>query len=53
MARRCLETPSPPKAPKIRIKMIGNKILNTMEAGLEKIALKLAFVIAQKARDWL
>jgi hypothetical protein len=31
--------------------IIGNNKLNTREAGLEKIAIKLAFVIAHKAFD--
>jgi hypothetical protein len=33
--------------------MIGNIRLKKMAAGLEKMALKLAVVIAHKAFDWL
>ena len=47
----CKGTPLFPKAPKIRMNIIGNSKLNTREAGLEKIAIKLAFVIAHKALD--
>jgi hypothetical protein len=37
----------------MRMKMIGNKRLNTMAAGWLKMALKLARVMAQRAFDWL
>jgi hypothetical protein len=40
-----------PNAPKIRINIIGKSKLNTSEIGLEKIAIKLALVIAHKAFD--
>jgi hypothetical protein len=35
------------------MKMRGNKILKMIALGLAKMALKLAFVIAHRALDWL
>ncbi|MGZ8542254.1 MAG: hypothetical protein ACXWV6_16505, partial [Chitinophagaceae bacterium] len=47
----CSGTPLLPKAPKIKINMMGNNKLNTMDIGWAKMALKLAFVIAHRALD--
>jgi hypothetical protein len=35
----------------MRMKIIGNSKLNTIDIGLEKMAIKLAFVMAHKAFD--
>jgi hypothetical protein len=52
-AMRCDVNPPLPKAPKIRMKIMGNNKLKKMAIGCLKIAMKLALVMAQKALDWL
>jgi len=47
----CVGMPLFPNAPKMRINIIGNSRLNTIDMGLEKMAIKLALVIAHRAFD--
>jgi hypothetical protein len=51
IAIRCVGTPLFPKAPKIKMNIMGNNKLNTIEIGCAKMALKLALVIAHRALD--
>jgi hypothetical protein len=45
--------PPPPMKPKTKMKINGNSTLNTMAEGLLNNDVKLAFVMANMARNWL